>query len=388
MPTIPVELPQPDADALAHSARVSHHIREAIQQASGAIPFSEYMRLALYAPGLGYYRAGAEKFGAGGDFVTAPEVSPLFGQAIGRQIGEALAACDGDTVLELGAGSGRLALDVLRALAEAEQLPERYLILETSGELAARQRALLSQEPELAGRVEWLERLPETPINGVVFANEVADALPVECFRWQNDRVIRRGVRASETGFEWSDLTADAPLAEHVTELAGRYHWSPPYESELAPELADWVASLADSLERGMLLFIDYGLPEREYYHPERDRGTLICHYRHRAHEDPFFLPGLCDITAWVDFSDLARAGRETSLEVAGYTTQANFLLGGGIGDALESATNDMERLRLSGEIKRLVLPSEMGEAFKAIALTRDCPAPSAFDFHNVAARL
>lgn len=388
MPIVPGELPAPDADGAEHSARVVEYIRSAIERAGGAIAFSEYMRLALYAPGLGYYRAGTEKFGAAGDFVTAPEVSPLFGQTVARQIGEILTASDGDTVLELGAGSGRLALDVLRTLAAEGRLPARYLILEVSAELAARQRALLATEPELAERVEWLERLPEAPINGAIFANEVADALPVECFRFGDRGISRRGVRIGEKGFEWCDLEAGETFEHRVDTLAKRYDWTSPYVSEFSPELDGWITSLAESIERGALLLLDYGLPEREFYHPQRDQGTLICHYRHRAHEDPFFYPGLCDITAWVDFSALARAAREAGLDIAGYTTQANFLLGGGIGKALETARDEREMLRLSGEIKRLVLPSEMGEAFKAIALTRDCPAPSAFAFHNVAARL
>ncbi len=388
MPAISADLPEPDHAARVHSARIVEHIRQAIAAAGGAIPFSEYMRLALYAPRLGYYRAGAEKFGAAGDFVTAPEVSPLFGQVLGRQIGETLATCGGDTVLELGAGSGKLALDVLRALAAENRLPDRYLILEVSGELATRQRKLIAQEPELATRVEWLVRLPEEPIRGVILANEVADALPAETFVWRDGRVLLRGVTATEDGFGWCDLAASDNLAEHVGKLAERYEWPDSYESECSPELTPWIVALGASLSRGAILLFDYGLPEREYYHPQRGMGTLMCHYRHRAHGNPFLWPGLCDITAWVDFTELARAGREAELDVAGYTTQANFLLGGGIGDALALAANDLERYRIAGEIKRLTLPSEMGEAFKAIALTRDCPEPSAFGFRNLAAGL
>ncbi|HEX5314528.1 MAG TPA: SAM-dependent methyltransferase [Gammaproteobacteria bacterium] len=385
---IAADLPEPDVDTLAHSARVAEHIRAAIEAAGGAIPFSEYMRLALYAPGLGYYRAGTEKFGAAGDFVTAPEVSPLFGAVVGRQLAETLAACEGDTVLELGAGSGRLALDVLRTLAAQDRLPARYLILEVSGELAARQRQLLAGEPALAARVSWLDRLPETPVRGVIVANEIADALPVERFRFDDGNVVRLGVKVGKAGFEWAQLPASSELTHRVTKLAECHDWPEPYESECCPELAPWIAALGDSIECGVLLLFDYGFPEREYYHPQRDTGTLVCHYRHRAHEDPFLWPGLCDITAWVDFSSLAMAGRAAGLDVAGYTTQANFLLGGGIGDAVAAAANDVERYRIAGEIKRLALPSEMGESFKAIALTKDCPAPSAFNFRNLFARL
>ncbi len=388
MPERIEDLPIPDADARDHSARLTAHIREAIAHAGGTLPFSNYMRLALYAPGLGYYCAGAEKFGAAGDFITAPEVSPLFGSVVARQIAETLTATGGDTILELGAGSGRLALSILRTLAaDGHPLP-RYRILEVSGELAARQQALFATEPALAKRVEWLKHLPATPIAGVILANEVADALPVACFAYHDGHITRRGVRVEGEGFGWCDLAPPDTLAEPVATLASRYGWPPIYHSELCPELGGWIEALAGSLERGAVLLFDYGLPEREYYHPQRDQGTLICHYRHRAHDDPFLWPGLNDITAWVDFSAFAHAARAAHLEVAGYTTQAHFLLGGGIGDILERASDEQSRLRLTGEIKRLTLPSEMGEAFKAIALTRNCPPPSAFEFMNMTARL
>lgn len=388
MPPGPSNLPVPGNAARAQSENLAARIRTAIESAGGALPFSEYMRLALYAPGLGYYRAGTEKFGAAGDFVTAPEVSPLFGKTVARQIGASLAACGGNSVLELGAGSGRMARDMLRTLAAQDRLPKHYFILEVSAELAARQRELLATEPELATRVTWLKSLPEKPLEGVIVANEVADALPVECFRYTGGSVHRRGVRSDKNGFQWCDLEADEALSQRVRAWAQRYRWSGTYASEFSPELRPWVRALAGALERGLILLLDYGLPEREYYHPQRDTGTLVCHHRHRAHADPFVWPGLCDISAWVDFTALARAGGKAGLEVGGYATQANFLAGGGIADAVAQAQNERERLRLAGEVKRLVLPTEMGEAFKAIALTRDCPPPPAFDFHNAAARL
>ncbi len=388
MPEHRDDLPPPNSDGQAHSDQVRAHIRGLIAEAGGAIPFSEYMQQALYAPGLGYYRAGNAKFGAAGDFVTAPEVSPLFSHVLAGQIAETLAACNGDTVLELGAGSGRLALGLLRRLEQLGQLPERYLILEVSGELAARQRELLAQEPELTARVEWIAELPAEPINGIILGNEVADALAVECFAYTGSGAVRRGVEVRDDGFAWCDLPAPKALNSFVTTLAERYGWRAPYLSEYCPTLEGWIEALASSLGRGIVLLFDYGLPEREYYHPDRTMGTLLCHYRHRAHDDPFLWPGLTDITAWVDFTALANAGRAAGLQVAGYTTQAHFLLGGGIGDVLENARDEHERLRLAGEIKRLTLPSEMGEAFKAIALTRDCRQPSGFAFRNMAARL
>jgi SAM-dependent MidA family methyltransferase len=291
-------------------------------------------------------------------------------------------------VLELGAGSGRLALDILRTLAAENRLPARYLILEVSGELRERQKITLSAEPALAAHVEWLERLPAKSFAGVILANEVADALAVERFRYAGGHCVRLGVRAAGSGFEWAELPAPKWLSERVDELAGRYEWPEPYVSELCPQLAPWIAALGATLECGAMLFFDYGLPEREYYHPDRDMGTLICHYRHRAHEDPFLWPGLTDISAWVDFSALARASRAAGLKVAAYTTQAHFLIGGGIGDAIATAASDIERYRISGEIKRLILPSEMGEAFKAMVLTRGCSPPSAFTAQDLSAHL
>jgi len=388
MPERNPDLPAPDADGRAHSERVSDHIRALIEDAGGAIPFVEYMQQALYGSGLGYYRAGTEKFGAAGDFVTAPEVSPLFSHVLGNQVAETLTTSGGDTVLELGAGSGRLALDLLRRLRELDSLPDRYLVLEVSGELAARQRALLATETELAARVDWIERLPASPMHGIVLANEVADALPVECFVQTDSGILRRGVTWQEDGFAWCDLPAEAAMQSRVENLATRYQWTPPYFSEYCPSLGGWIETLAGILGRGLLLMFDYGLPEREYYHPDRAMGTLMCHYRHIAHEDPFLWPGLNDITAWVDFTALAAAGRSAGLEVTGYTTQAHFLLAGGIGDAIDQARDEREQLRLAGEIKRLTLPSEMGEAFKAIALARDCPLPSGFAFRNMAGHL
>lgn len=388
MPIVPADLPTPGAEALAHSERVAEAIRDAITRAGGELPFSEFMRLALYAPGLGYYRVGTEKFGAAGDFVTAPEVSALFGTVVGNQIAETLAQAGGDTVLEVGAGSGRFALTVLRALANAGRLPGRYLILEISGELVERQKKLLESEPELAARVHWLQRLPEAPIRGVILANEVVDALPVERFGWSPGQTTRLGVRSKGGSFRWTPMPAPAWLVNRAEGLAERYAWPRDYVSEVCPELAPWVGALANVLERGAMLLLDYGLPEHEFYHPQRSMGTLICHYRHRAHEDPLLWPGLQDISAWVDFSALARAGQAAGLELGGFSSQAHFLLGGGIGEALEHVRDERERLQITGEIKRLTLPSEMGEAFKALALVRDVPPPPAFGFRDLCSRL
>ena len=334
------------------------------------------MELALYAPGAGYYAGGPEKFGAPGDFVTAPEISPLFGVTLASQVAEVIASIGGD-LLELGAGSGALACELLSALERQGQLPHRYLIVEVSASLRHRQQARVAQLPnQLSARVEWLDRLPQR-FTGVVLGNEVLDALPVHLVVWGEQGLFERGVRSQGTGFGYQDL----PLRDGVLRAeATRLHLPPPYVSEIGLAARGLVGSLANMLERGVLLFIDYGFGESEYYHPQRDHGTLMCHYRHRAHDDPFFLPGLQDITVHVDFSAMVRAGVEAGLSLLGYTTQAHFLVNLGITEVLartpaEQAAN---YLPLAAQAQKLLSPSEMGELFKVIALGRDWRSPLA----------
>lgn len=378
-------LPSPDPDALAHSRKVAAYISQHIKMAENFLPFDAYMQYALYAENLGYYRSGTTKFGAAGDFVTAPELSPLFAQTIAEQCAQTLQDCDGEAILELGAGTGQLALGILQSL---PTLPKRYLILEVSGELRARQRQTLSQVPDALERVQWLDHLPEKPVRGAILANEVLDALPVRRFRYRADEVDEMGVTMSEKGFRWRARPADASLAKTVRVLAQRYRWPSRYLSELSPQLNGLIASLSRHLHCGNILLFDYGLPEHEYYHPQRYNGTLICHYRHRTHEDPFRWPGLTDITAWVNFSAAAEAAEDADLEVSGYTTQAHFLLGAGILDKLAAVKDAPERLRRTHEVQRLTLPGEMGEAFKVMCLSRQCPAPSGFAFRDLRSRL
>lgn len=381
-----LDLPEPPPEALAHSRRLQTVIREEIAAAGGRLGFDRYMELALYAPALGYYSAGARKIGVDGDFVTAPEISPLFSRCVARQAAQVLQALGGGTILELGAGSGRMAADMLSELARLGRLPERYLILEPSGELRERQRHTLDQHA--AGpdaRVCWLDRLPERPLRGLIVGNEVVDALPVKRFRhergWQE-----LCVRVEGEGFGWTAASCGEPLARALAHRLGQA--AEGYESEINLRLGPWMGSLADALEAGMLLLVDYGLARREYYHPERARGTLMCHYRHRAHDDPFRYPGLQDITAWVDFTALAEAGTAAGLALAGYTTQAHFLLGGGL-EALAAEVDpaDVRALaELSRQIKLLTLPTEMGERFKAMAFTRGAlPLPDAFRLRDLA---
>ena len=336
MQTLPLnrsaaDLPVPSDDARRHSDRLVEEIRAEVERHGGWISFTRYMEMALYAPGLGYYVAGAAKLGAEGDFVTAPEISPLFGRTLAGQIAEILAHTGGE-VLELGAGSGALALSLLEELQARNRLPERYRILEVSPELAQRQRRLLLQRrPGLADRVEWITSLPPR-FTGVVVANEVLDALPVHLLAWRDEGVRERGVTWKGEGFAWAERSL-APGA--LRDAAAALQIEAPYQSEVSIAAPALVRTLAGALERGVLLCVDYGFGRREYYHPQRNTGTLMCHYRHHAHADPFFLPGLQDVTSHIDFSAIAGAAREGGLEVAGYTSQAQFLVNCGITEVM-----------------------------------------------------
>ena len=354
-------------------------IGQAIRQAGGAIPFDRYMELALYAPGAGYYVNGARKFGEQGDFVTAPEISSLFSQCLAHQCAELLAECGG-SILEFGAGSGVMAADILARLQTLDALPERYQIMELSAELKARQQETLAQRvPALLERVEWLDRLPAAGWNGVVLGNELLDAMPVSRFRhgdsgWQESFVE---VRADDLAEAWRP--ASAGLTAALEALQARLGAFPPgYVSEINLRLAGWMRAVAGFLQRGAVLLLDYGYTERAYYHPERAQGTLICHFQHRAHADFLALPGLQDITANVDFSAVAEAGIGAGLELAGYTTQGQFLLGCGLDSllaAFDAADTETYLPRLQ-EAKQLVLPSGMGERFQAIAFIRGIATP------------
>ena len=381
-------LPPPDADAAAHGARVAAHVAARIDAAGGAISFADYMDAVLYAPGLGYYSAGSRKLGADGDFVTAPEVSPLFARALAAQF----AAVGLGAVLELGAGSGRFAADALVELAQLDALPERYSILEVSAELRARQRATLEAlAPALLDRVEWLEVLP-TAFTGTVFANEVLDALPVERFRRTADGVEQLTVVRDGARFGWGGRPAPPALADAIARLEADLgtRLPPGFVSDLNLQLGPWLAAIARSLARGVVLFVDYGMPRREYYAPQRDGGTLRCHYRQRAHDDPFVWPGLQDLTAQVDFTAVAEAGVAAGLEFAGYTTQAHLLIGCGLTRLLDEPLTDARAgLLRAQQARRLVQPEEMGERFKSIAFTRGVEAPlAAFSARDLSDRL
>ena len=369
-----------DAAQVRHMNDVSRMIAREVAAAGGWISFERYMELVLYAPGLGYYSAGAEKFGRDGDFITSPEVSELFGACVARQCAQVLAELQGGSILELGAGTGRLAVDVLTRLEDMGSLPARYSILEISADLRDRQRRLIGERiPHLRERVQWIDVPPVSPFDGLILANEVMDALPVARFRWHDAGCEELGVATPRGLPEWAARAGGAALQETCRGLAaGAGGWEDGYVSEYCPRLGEWAATMVRALRRGAVLWFDYGLPRAQYYLAERHEGTLICHLRHRAHANPFLYPGLQDISAWVDFTAAAEACDAAGCTLAGFTTQAHFLAGLGIDREMHRLANGDDGCfaRLATQAKRLMLPGEMGEVFKAMAWTRRMPGP------------
>jgi SAM-dependent MidA family methyltransferase len=371
-------LPHPAAEARAVSDSLLVEIRRQIDQFSGCLPFDVFMRAALYEPGLGYYSNGLIPFGAQGDFITAPESGSVFGRCLARSISTVLAQCDQADVLELGAGSGALAVDLLRELAQLDAaMPRHYYILERSAAMRALQEDAVKHLPaHVRARVSWLDELPAQRLRGVVLGNEVADALPVKRFRWSAGHVDELGA-----GYDGKRLIecvrpSGDELRDYVGRLAQDHAWQADYQSEYCPTLQPLVRSLSDCIEQGLLLLIDYGYGRAEYYHSQRAMGTLMCHYRHQAHGDPFHYPGLQDITAFVDFTAIAEAADAEGMQLQGFSSQAQFLIGCGIDELLaELAPSDTRRfLERSNEIKRLVLPGEMGDRFKVMGFSRGLP--------------
>ena len=364
-------LPIPDPEAQAHSQRLKQLIATEIS-AAGWISFSHFMELVLYAPGLGYYSAGARKFGAAGDFVTAPEMTALFGQALARQVGQIM-KFSAPFILEVGAGSGRLAADILLALEAAETLPERYFILDLSADLRQRQRETIAVAvPHLLSLVEWIETLPEH-FSGVVLGNELLDAMPADIVAWREEGIVERGVILNDEGrFTWSERPAGGALLAAAQEIGDDCNLPPGFESEISLVSRAWAAEWGHRLVHGVLLLIDYGFPRREFYHQQRGRGTLMCHYRHLAHPDPFFWPGLQDVTVHVDFTSIIAAAHSNGLDLFGYTSQGQFLLNCGILEQLAELPNtSAEYIRAAGAVNKLLMPHEMGELFKVIAIGR-----------------
>jgi SAM-dependent MidA family methyltransferase len=369
--------PAPDADEEAHSNALVALIRNEIV-ARGPMPFSRYMELCLYAPGLGYYSAGKTKFGPAGDFVTAPELGDLFARAVAATLAPTLAELGPDAdFVELGGGSGRFAATALLELSKRNAVPRRYRLLEPSADLRERQRehVIASLPDALAARVEWIERPPQAPWNGVLFANEVIDALPTTRFAMHEGEVYEECIVVRDGALAREDRPVDALVGAAVRHVERYLGAAIPegYRSEILPQLPYWLAAVIGTLERGVVLLVDYGYPRSEYYLPERSDGTLVCHFRHRAHADPLHRPGLEDITAFVDFTAVAEAGVKTRFELVRYAPQGQYLLSSGLPPLLEEtgSLDEAARMRVVGEAKRLTLPGEMGERFQAIAFAR-----------------
>jgi SAM-dependent MidA family methyltransferase len=365
-------MPLPSPDALAHGALVAAHIGKLIEDSGGWISFADYMGAALYTPGLGYYAAGSRKFGSAGDFITAPELTPLFADALAVQVADVLAQLPGSVLIELGPGTGRLAADLLVALTARNALPDRCQLLEVSPDLRERQRALLRERaPESLRRVEWIDVLPGE-WRGVVLANEILDAIPPHLIARRGGAWLERGVERDDTG---ALRFGDRPLARGALRDEARacFPAEGDYSSEINPAARALVTGLGTRCAAGLFLMLDYGFPASEYYHPQRNGGTLMAHYRHRAIDDPFFLPGLADLTAHVDFSAIAHAAAAGGMSVAGYATQARFLINCGILDALARRGDPQSAsyLREAAAVQKLLSPAEMGELFKVLALTR-----------------
>ena len=376
-------LPEPSADERAHSDHLLQHLREQIA-ARGPMPFSQYMERCLYAPGLGYYSAGKTKFGEAGDFITAPELGDLFARCVVHALQPAMVMLGNDAdFLELGGGSGTFAEAALCAFADYGTVPRRYLILEPSADLRERQRErLMAALPsELATRVAWIDRPPEENWRGVLFANEVIDALPTTRFVMRHGEIYEEHVALDgDEQLLRVDRPADMLVSgavRHVERDLGR-EFEDGYRSEILPQLPYWIQAIAGSLEAGLMLFIDYGYVRREFYLPERQDGTLMAHYRHRAHGDPFYLPGLNDLTASVDFTALAEAGNSAGFGVAAYLPQAQFLIAAGLQQVFEQAyeqAGEIDRLGLAQQVKKLTLPDQMGERFQAMLFAKGLPA-------------
>ena len=369
-------LPPPQPEAAQHSAQLAEHIASTIANESDWIPFSRYMELALYAPGMGYYTAGSRKFGHEGDFITAPEISPMFARCFALQAVQVLDAVGGD-ILELGPGSGVFAADLYAELKSLGKAPGRYRLLEVSPDLRERQKRLIAERfPADLDRFEWIDALPEK-IRGLVIGNEVLDVVPFDIVHRHRGDVLERGVIVTEAGFAWDDVALPAGELKRRAEAVippGDYA----YTTEISLAAEALVRTISASLEAGLAIFIDYGFSEREFYHPQRSGGTLRCHYRHRFHGDPFFMPGLQDITAHVDFTALSRAAEQGGSEVYGYTTQAYFLISCGLAVLVSSGdpTATLSKLKATSAVHRLISPSEMGELFKVLGFGKGFDTP------------
>ncbi len=370
--------PTPDVYAQQHSDRLLSRIQQEIDAAGGHIPFEHYMQLCLYTPELGYYSSTKDKIGQQGDFTTAPEISPLFSRAFSRHLKDALTQLSQPTILEFGAGNGSMAAEILRQLDKDDCLPQHYYIIEASAYLQQKQRDTLEKSiPEWLDRISWLDSLP-AHYEGVIIANEVCDAMPVSRLHYHQQHWSSRSVSYDENGLTWCDTPiTDPPLLNRTEKISALLPEDTDYFTEVNLHAEAWLASLADMLTAGAIFIVDYGYVQTEYYHPERQTGTLMCYYQHQGHDDPFVLPGLQDITSHVDFTALAETAHQNGLDVAGFHSQADFLIAGDITDFLAEETQAVDTfssMQYTAAVKQLILPTAMGENFKILSLSKALP--------------
>lgn len=369
-------LPLPNQDSAAKSQELIKHISAIIQQQGGHIPFEKFMELALYTPKLGYYCNHLPKFGAQGDFTTAPLISPLFSRCLARFCYSILDTLKDGDIVEYGAGSGHMVCDILIELEQLHCLPKRYFIIELSAGLKKRQQDKISENcPHLLSRVEWVDSIPTESFKGVILANELFDAMPVHLFEITEDNLYEYFVTDQNKTFSFQKFISKNKT---LLEFYQTQSWPEQYLSEINLNLRPFIHTLANHLTSAVILFIDYGFPRHEYYHPSRNMGTLMCHYQHYAHQDPLVYPGLQDITAHVDFTAIAEAAVDNNLEVVGYTNQANFLINCSLIQLLSQSNlkTEKERLQQNNAIQKLTSPAEMGELFKVIAIARNFDDP------------
>jgi len=370
-----LDLPTPSAAEIEQSEKLLNVIKQEIKNANGWISFEHYMQLALYAPCLGYYSGGAQKFGEQGDFITSPEVSPLFAQTLANPIAKLMADINDAKIIEFGAGSGKMAADLLLALQALNKLPSEYLIIELSAELQHRQKQTIKNKaPDLLARVKWLSKLPENSINAIVIANEVLDAMPIARFALKNKKVEQLGVEVVDEKLQLKYKKADSPLSEKVKSLTINFTSEEhAYCSEINQHIKPWIKSLSQCLTKAAIYIVDYGYPRSEYYADDRHMGTCMGYYRHRSMDAPLWYPGLQDLTAFVDFTEVAEGAIENGFDVDGFTSQGNFLINAGLAEVVEQTKidNEIQRLQIAQQMKTLSLPGEMGERFKVIGLSK-----------------
>lgn len=363
----------PDSDLKQHAKNVLDKLQNHIKE-TGPMSFFDYMQFVLYEPGLGYYSAGMQKFGASGDFVTAPEMTPLFSYTLGKQCKAILAEIPSGDILEFGAGSGQMAADILCYLKEHEALPEHYYILEVSPDLIEKQKEKLEKAlPNYFEHIIWLDKLPKT-FDGIMLANEILDAMPVHHFEYNNKQLKEIFVALESDKLVFTKEKPSKILQQAFTQLKTEVDlstWETPYQSEINTYIPSWINNIANCLNKGVILLIDYGYPKHEYYHPQRNMGTLTCNYQHQAHSDPLIHCGLQDITSHVDFSLVTESAVNADLAFEGYTTQSSFLINCGIQNFLENIEDEKEKVNAASNIKKLIMPNQMGESFKVIAFSK-----------------